>query len=169
MHSLLRDKFDCADAIQEKTKRVTLFHYKVPDTTVTNMWVSFAKAIKIVDAEGLNVYSLASMSGFGSDDYLILLHKRGERRLKGICTVPGFVKRYVGSKKCAGNDIQLTALVKDVLCACAALPSICTLPTEPLNHEEAVDLVAAWRDLSEPMNTSQNLRHFRRKKRIGLH
>ena len=165
LHSLLRDKFDSADTIQEKPKRVTLFHYKVPDTNVINMWVSFAQAIKIEHSEGLNVYSLASVDGFGSDDYLVLLHKRSTRRLKGICTVPGFVKRYVGSKTCAGNDIQLTALVKEVLAACDALPSICTLTTQPLNTEEAVDIVAAWRDLSEPMKHFTKLAAIQKKEK----
>lgn len=110
-------------------------------TNVLNIWSGVAKAIEFRDADGLNAYYI------GEDTYMVLIYKRDQRTTPGVHKLPGFLKRYVGSKKHAANDIKITELVMSVLNKCRNMDSVCTLFCESLSKSSAFDLVAACRDM----------------------
>jgi len=143
LNDLLKTKFECKDDLVERMKKLTLLTVSVPQSNVLQIWTEVAKAIALQDADGLNVYAM------GADNYLILLHKRDQRKTSGILQLPGFMKRYVGSKAHAANDIKLTGLILNVLQVCKHMPSICTLFHKMLQSDSPFDVVAACRDMSQ--------------------
>lgn len=142
LQDLLKDKFECKEDLVERLKKLTLLTVSVPHSNVLLIWTDVAKSIKLQDAEGLNVYKT------DSDDYLILLRKRDYRGAQGLLQLPGFIKRYVGSKTHAANDIQLTGLTMSVLRACKGMHCICTLFRHDFSRQSPLDVVAACRDMN---------------------
>ena len=140
-HGELLNKFDEKDDRVDKMKRLTLLTFKVAATNVLNIWSGVAKALEFRDTDGINAYCI------DDDTYMVLLYKRDQRKTPGVHKLPGFLKRYVGSKKHAANDIKITELVMSVLPTCQNMDSVCTLFCEELSKSSAFDLVAACRDM----------------------
>ena len=137
----LLNKFDEKDDRVDKMKKLTLLTFKVAATNVLNIWSGVAKAIEFRDTDGINAYCI------DDDTYMVLIYKRDQRKTPGVHKLPGFLKRYVGSKKHAANDIKITELVMSVLHTCQNMDSVCTLFCEELSKSSAFDLVAACRDM----------------------
>lgn len=142
LQTILNTSFDAKDERVEKMKKLTLLSFKLQRTNVLDFWSQVAKALGLRNEDGLNVYAT------GVDEYIVLLYKRDQRKTPGFLKLPGFEKRYVGSRQSLlNNDAKMTELVISVLDACSKMPSVRTLVCEDIDKSSAFDVVAVCRDM----------------------